>query len=354
MTTLRIWLLIVCSSAASASQPPAAVAMPCTTEFRIPIVLHLDTAAGARPTSAFLVGNLHPGLRIVEATSGRLLWTTGAAGAYTQRFAGMTAGFSSSLAAIDTDGDGAHDRIYAGDLQGRLWRFDIDTRAPATSWVSGGIFADFSGIPGRGFRAAPDLTLMAPGGVTPWLSIALGTANTTTYAAVPGMTVLNRFYVLRDRAPYARWTQAQYDRWTPLMESDLRLADGAQLASPHDGAGYYVNLGTQQVIAPALTLDGTTVYTTTGASMLPYCNSPKYQAVTTVNVASVSAVDGSLNALDLGLHAIPAPADSAVMLVRDASSVSGRFVCVVAGQTLPDCWFDSTLQRSFWRREDAD
>jgi hypothetical protein len=165
--------------------------------------------------------------------------------------------------------------------------------------------------------------------------------------------VLNRFYVLRDRAPYTRWTQAQYDRWTPLVERDLMLAEGAQLATRHYGAGYYINLGTQQVNAPALTLDGTTVYTATDASLLPSCSAPRSPPITAVNAASISAVDGSLNALDLG-SAIPAPADSAVTLVRDTGSSSGRFVCVVAEQTLPGCSLDSTLRRSFWRREDAD
>ena len=69
--------------------------------------------------------------------SGRQLWTGGAIGAVTQRFADMAAGFTSSLAVIDTDGDGAHDRIYAGDLQGRLWRFDIEhtcTGIPLGDW----------------------------------------------------------------------------------------------------------------------------------------------------------------------------------------------------------------------------
>jgi hypothetical protein len=363
MTLIRVRLLLICGSIAYAGQVIAAGAGGCVTETRLPIVLRLASATGtatATPTAAFLIGDLTPGLRIVDARSGRLLWTAGAAGAYTQRFAGMTAGFTASLAAIDTDGDGAHDRIYAGDLRGRLWRFDIDARGPASSWVAGGIFADLGGgAPGRGFLAAPDLTLIAPVGQKPWLSIALGTANTTMGPGLSGSPrVLNRFYVLRDRAPFARWTQRQYELWTPLVEGDLLLAEGAHIdITPAVGAGFYINLGAQQVVAAALTLDGNTLYTTaaTNASLLPTCNAPAIAVLTSVSVGSISAVDGSLNAMDLRDETIQsAPATAAITLVRDGNSATGALVCEVAGQPLPACSIDAKLHRSFWRREDAD
>jgi hypothetical protein len=336
--TLFVWCVIL-----MAGQNVATGAERCTTEFRLPIVLRPATATGATtatPAAAFLVGDLTPGLHILDARSGRLLWTAGAAGAFTQRFAGMTAGFTASLAVIDTDGDGAHDRIYAGDLQGRLWRFDIDARGPASRWMTGGIFADLSGgTHGRGFLAAPDTTLIAPVGMRPWLSIALGTANTA-----PGN--LNRFYVLRDRLPFTPWTQQQYDRWTPLVEGDLRLAEGASIdITSTPGAGFYINLGSRQVVAAAVTMDGNTYYSTTAssASLLPTCAAAIAPVSATVNAGSISAVDGSLNEVDLGRDAIRAmPSESGITLVRDQDS------------TLSGCAFDSNLRRSFWRREDAD
>jgi hypothetical protein len=352
-STICGWLLCL-GGVALTGTDVAVDAERCTTEFRLPIVLRTTathTAASALPSAAYLIGDVTPGLRIVDASNGRLLWTGGAIGTVTQRFADMTAGFTSSLAVIDTNGDGAHDRIYAGDLQGRLWRFDIDTRAPASRWVTGGIFADLSGAPGnasRGFLAAPDVTLVAPGGLNPWLSIALGTVSTTAGA-------MNRFYVLRDRAPFEHWTQLQYDRWRPLVEADLRLAEGGPMDVTPRSAGFYINLGAQQVTASALTLDGTTIYTTsaTSSSLLPTCNAPTPAA--TVNVHSISVVDGELNAMGLGAQAIQsAPADAAVTLVRDENDDSGAFVCAVAGHALPGCSLDSTLRRSFWRREDAD
>jgi hypothetical protein len=352
--TIRGWLLCL-GGVALTGTDVAGDAERCTTEFRVPIVLRsiATPAVPAQPTAAYLIGNVTPGLRIVDATSGRLLWRGGVDGAVTQRFAAMSAGFTSSLAVIDTDGDGAHDRIYAGDLMGRLWRFDIDTRAPASRWVTGGIFADLGGAPGntsRGFLAAPDVTLVAPPGMSPWLSIALGTFSTAAGA-------MNRFYVLRDRAPFEHWTQLQYDRWRPLVEADLRLAEGASVDATPGSAGFYINLGAQQVAASALTLDGTTIYTTsaTRSSLLPACNVSTPPASATVSVRSIAAVDGALDATGIGVQAIPsAPADAAVTLVRDENNGSAAFVCDVAGHALPDCFLDSTLRRSFWRREDAD
>ena len=356
----KAWQFVACGVLALTLQHSAAAAQQCTTEFRLPILLRTTASSATPPLKAFLVGNLTPSLRIVESASGRLLWTAGAAGATTQRFAAMTAGFSSSLAALDIDGDGAHDRIYAGDLHGRLWRFDIDARGLPSTWFAGGIFADLSGATGRGFLAAPDLTLIAPAGVKPWLSIALGTANTSQgqgLRPVPGdVSILNRFYVLRDRAPFERWTQLRYDRWRPLFEADLKLAEGTQTAASPDAAGYYINLGAQQVAAAALTIDGNTFYTTVSAlsSLLPTCVAPTPPEATTVNVGSISAA-GTLNALVLATPVIRGTAaDSAITLVREETSDTGAFVCEVAGHALPGCSFDSTLKRSFWRREDAD
>ena len=126
-------------------------------------------------------------------------------------------------------------------------------------------------------------------------------------------------------------------------------------ASP-DGAGYYINLGSQQVAASAITLDGNTFFTTvsTRSSLLPDCTGPSTPATTTVNVSSISA-DGALDAMVVAAPLIHStPAGSAIKLVRDENNATLAFVCNVAGQALPGCSFDSALKRSFWRREDAD
>lgn len=331
-------LLFLCGMASAAT---------CSVESRIELVLHGGPA--------FLVGSQLPELRIVDA-GGRLLWSAAATGTHTQRFAGMTAGFTGSLAAIDIDGDGTHDRIYAGDLQGRMWRFDLDSNAPVSRWMTGGVFADLgNAASGRGFLAAPDITLLSSGG-QPWISIAIGTANTAP-ATTPGFAFgMHRFYVLRDESPFERWTQRQYDRWTPLLEANLVLVEGdfpdAQRAV---GSGYYMNLGAGQVPASSLTLNGRTFFTVVHSSALLLPSCPLRIAADLPVPVSV----GSFSIPDLqvaGPARLPhefAPHDSGIRLVRDPAN-PGALVCAVGADMLPGCSLDITLHRTFWRREDAD
>nr|PZN63949.1 MAG: hypothetical protein DIU62_10475 [Pseudomonadota bacterium] len=165
----------------------------------------------APPVAALLQAGLEVPLSVVEAGTGRLLWSAGT-DSVVQRFDGLDAPFTGSLAAIDLDADGLHDRIYAGDMAARLWRFDVQHGAPAGEWLTGGVFADFRNAEGRGFIAPPDISLSAPPGATAWLNIALGTAAPGNPAAN------NRLYVLRDHAVYEAWSARQNGDWRPVRE----------------------------------------------------------------------------------------------------------------------------------------
>jgi len=365
------WMLSLAPAFFLATPLAAATVDSCIAESRTPIVLRTDSRAPPSPMKAFLIANLLPELRILDA-SGRPLWSAGATGRFTQLFPEMTAGFTSSVSALDLDGDGVHDRIYAGDLNGRLWRFDL--YAGASPRLTGGVFADFGEDRiGRGFLAPPDVTLMAPAVGAPWLSIAIGTANTTpATVASTSSPLTHRFFVLRDHGPLERWTQKQHDRWKTLVMADLVLADdtlgeGEQIdARLAAGAGFYLNLGTNQVLAPALTLDGKTIFTvahTTQSQLLP-CGTG-LQTRVAISVGAVSATDGSpamdldgsglrdANDLNVSLDKLSS-ADASVTLAITDSGTENNINCSVDGQALPDCSLDTRLHRSFWRREDAD
>ncbi len=119
------------------------------------------------------------------------------------------------------------------------------------TWASGGVFADFSNNAGRGFVAPPDVSLAAPPRAAPWLNIALGTA-------APGYPAANnRFYVLRDYTPFAARTDAQYRDWQPLHETDLlRVATAGLPPQEEVVAGWFIELGTGEVITAAVTVAG--------------------------------------------------------------------------------------------------
>ena len=132
----------------------------------------------------------------------------------------------------------------------------------------------------------------------PWFSIAIGTATTLpALTALPIELISHRFYVLRDRAPFERWTQRQYDEWTPLSGEPAGANRRPAAASGGaEGPGYFVDLAGDQVLAPALTLNGNTMFTVahTSASFLPACQLfAPIPVPVPVSVSSISTLDGS-------------------------------------------------------------
>lgn len=57
----------------------------------------------------------------------------------------MKSSFAGDLTLVDNDGNGTVDLIYAADVGGRIWRFDIDSsNTSANNFATGGIIADFN------------------------------------------------------------------------------------------------------------------------------------------------------------------------------------------------------------------
>ncbi len=130
---------------------------------------------------------------------------------------------------FDLSGDGFADRIYASDLGGQVWRFDINNGAEPNALVTGGRLAALGdghlatpsdGTHSRRFFYAPDPALITYDGET-WINIAIGSGHREK-PATDDMTQ-NRAYGLRDYRPYQRLTQAQHDAW----EADSLITDRA-------------------------------------------------------------------------------------------------------------------------------
>ena len=70
----------------------------------------------------------------------------------------------SAPAAMDSSGDGIADAVYAGDIDGNLWKFDITAATPA-SWAMGnGGLPLFSAGAGHAITGRPDMTKFPSGG----------------------------------------------------------------------------------------------------------------------------------------------------------------------------------------------
>ncbi len=175
---------------------------------------------------------------MVDAISGNVLWYAGPSAdtGADLRHASLTHGIPADVRIFDLTGDGFADRMYAGDMAGRVWRFDIHNGQTRANLVTGGVFASLGNAhlgthpvaTTRRFYSAPDVAFLSDGGRT-WLNVAIGSG----YRGHPlNIQAEDRFYALRDHQPFARLTQAQYNAATVITEADTNLIDITTTLTP--------------------------------------------------------------------------------------------------------------------------
>ena len=167
------------------------------------------------------------GIYMLDAVSGDLLWRAGGTGSGADlELAAMTNSIPADVKVLDMNGDDFADRMYVGDMGGRLWRFDIFNGQSPNTLVTGGVLAslgaaDLATPPiseNRRFYSSPDVAPVATHANGNYLHIGIGSG----YRAHPLNSLTNdRFYSVRDRNVFAQLSQAQYDALTPLVDSDL-------------------------------------------------------------------------------------------------------------------------------------
>jgi type IV pilus assembly protein PilY1 len=211
---------------------------------------------------------------MVDAESGDLLWYAGPA-TDTNADLGhpsMLHSIPGDIRVFDLTGDGYADRMYAADMGGRVWRFDIHNGQPRADLVTGGVFASLGNAhlgvhpnsSTRRFYSAPDVSFLSDGGRT-WLNIALGSG----YRGHPlNVETQDRFYSLRDHRPFARLTQADYDAATVITEADPNLVDitsDLEPTIPPAGPGWRLSLRTpagEKSLSEARTIQNMIQFTT--------------------------------------------------------------------------------------------
>lgn len=113
----------------------------------------------------------------------------------------------------DYDGNGTADVIYAGDLQGNMWKFDVSSASDANWDVA---FKDgnhnkplyratyvnptTNARPARSITTVPQLIYRAQGG----LNVSFGTGNAFEDANFPNLTLPQRIYGIWDRPGLVR------------------------------------------------------------------------------------------------------------------------------------------------------
>ncbi|MEO1201354.1 MAG: hypothetical protein AAFX10_01515 [Pseudomonadota bacterium] len=172
------------------------------------------------------------GVHMLDLVTGQRLWRAGPDSGANLDLPTMTRAIPTSVRVIDINGDTFADRMYASDLGGQIWRFDINNGASASGLVTGGVIAQL-GAEGTGndspadtrrFYNAPDVSLVSdPSQQSRFLAVSIGSG----YRAHPlDSSATDRFYSLRDGAVFDRLTQDQYNNFDIITDSDLVEVSG--------------------------------------------------------------------------------------------------------------------------------
>ena len=164
---------------------------------------------------------------------------------------------------IDLSGDGFADRMYATDLSGQVWRFDIFNGEDPVDLVTGGVIAQLGaeglGTPTaadtRRFYNAPDISLVTdPRQQRRFISIGIGSG----YRAHPfDLSASDRFFSLRDDKVFTQLSQDDYDSYVIATDADLIEVRGkTQVVVTANHRGWKFTLpDNEKILADSLTFD---------------------------------------------------------------------------------------------------
>jgi type IV pilus assembly protein PilY1 len=327
---------------------------------------------------------------MVDAKTGDLLWygtrTDDTAGTSAQQglrteFAKMTNSFPARLTVIDTNGDLFADRIYAGDMGGRVWRFDIFNNNAPGSLVTGGVFAELGqgqvvspATPKiedtRRFYNAPDVALVQRRGADPYYNIAIGSG----YRGHPLKTeTVDRFYSLRDKQPFTKFSQSQYDDLDPLTDGSLvditSDPQGSTVTADSNGWKYvFKDRKGEKVLAESTTASDVILVPTyqpdtsqQAVSCRPHSNSRVYafrvddgspvldlnkdKEITNADISTAVMHEGILGNVNVGLLR----GDLANQL--DPNAPGAQTVCLAGMHILGQCVQVNDSVRTYWRKD---
>jgi type IV pilus assembly protein PilY1 len=182
----------------------------------------------------------------------------------------MTRSIPGRIRVIDLNGDGLADRMYAADLGGQIWRFDVKNGETPNNLVAGGVIARL-GAEGlsnptaadtRRFYTTPDVSIFTDKAQNRrYIAISIGSG----YRAHPlEETVTDRFYSLRDPNLFNPLTQSQYDSYSIIEDDDLTEVAGAYGTSiPLNSGGWKLTLpANEKVLSDSQTFDNSVYFVT--------------------------------------------------------------------------------------------
>ena len=194
---------------------------------------------------------------MVDASTGARVWWAGGSGSGANLIsADMEYSIPATVASGDINSDGYTDFIFAVDISGQVWRFDLDNSGSDTV-ISGGVIARLAdGDPDghRRFYEQPDVSLIYRNGQVNY-AIGLGSG----YRAHPLSTVpQDRYYMFFVGNVYTPPTT-----YTALTETDFQDVTTDLTPDLSAKSGWYIELEDgEKVMARSKTVDGLVLFTT--------------------------------------------------------------------------------------------
>ena len=231
----------------------------------------------AQENYAYTTDTVGNRIYMVDAFSGNLLWYAGGPGSTGTpdlQLPNMTNSITGRITVIDINGDGFADRMYAADLGGRIWRFDIFNGRTSGPFVTGGVLARLGAgdNPGatiadtRRFYHGTDVSLVQRRGADPYYNIAIGSG----YRGHPLHKDTNDyFFSVRDKMPFRKLSQSEYAALEPITIDDLvdlPLDGSDSVVVPADAKGWKLLMAAdgpltgEKVLAESTTVDNVIMF----------------------------------------------------------------------------------------------
>jgi len=203
------------------------------------------------------------GLYFLDLVTGAELWRAGRDSGADLQLDDMTRSIATQVRVIDFSGDGFADRMYASDMGGQIWRFDIATGATPSNLVTGGVIArlgaEGQAFPGsshnRRFYNAPDVSMFVDHSQnTRYVAVSIGSG----YRAHPfDLSAGDRFFSIRDGDVFNQLSQPEYDGYDIVTDLDLVEVSGRkQVILQSTDRGWKFTLPPEQkVLADSITFN---------------------------------------------------------------------------------------------------
>lgn len=211
--------------------------------------------------------NAGAGISMLDLFTGDRVWRAGRTNADLP-LATMTRSFPTTVRAIDFSGDGFIDRMYAVDVGGQVFRFDVTNGLGPSAAIAGGVIAQFGGegtasagdIGQRRFYNAPDVSIFAD----PVLNrrfIAIGVGS--GYRAHPlNISATDAYFSLRDPDLFAKLDQPTYNTYNVATPADMNDVSGqvrTVIGNNERGWMFTVPAG-QMVLSASATFDNSVFF----------------------------------------------------------------------------------------------